>query len=309
MFRLHRRSTFALQQVRLFTTFQEGDFCMLRQVRSNKKLFAGPLLPGGERGTKEGVILHDSIIGKPPRSLFKVNGGVYMAHFPTLNEYVVNVPRQCTPIYPKDACSIVEMLDLEPGHNVLEAGTGNGSLTLHLARAVAGGGDTMGKVDTFDVRSEHSRTAQRHVQKFSRGRYQPVVSFHVGSVGDTLETLKEPGEYYDGIALDMPEPTEQIPKILPYLKNDRFIVCYLPNMTQVIALSQFLDHLPLVLEDCLEVDWKEWEVRSTHIRSKLKEDEAATLADTKAWICRPINFDVKGHTAFLVKLRKIAPVP
>lgn len=270
---------------------------MLRQVRSNKKFFAGPLCLGGEKGAKEGMISHDSIIGKKPRSLIKINSGIYMAHFPTLSEYVVNVPRQCTPIYPKDACSIVQMLDLEPGHNVLEAGTGNGSLTLHLARAVAGGGDTVGKVDTFDIRREHSRTAQRHVQKFSRGRYDPIVNFHVGSVGDKLVEMMEPQEHFDGIALDMPEPSEQIPKILPYLRNDRFIVCYLPNMTQVLALGQFIEEFPLVMEDCLEVDWKEWEVRSTHIRSKVKEEEqkqGSMTVDAKAWICRPINFDVKA---------------
>ncbi|KAG0737145.1 hypothetical protein G6F57_007172 [Rhizopus arrhizus] len=289
MLAIHRKKTWlqAFQTMRYFTTFQEGDFCMLRQVRSNKKIFAGPLCPGGQRGTKEGVISHDCIIGKKPRSLIKINNdsAVYMAHFPTLGEYV-------------------QLLDLEPGHKVLEAGTGNGSLTLHLARAVAG---RDGKVDTFDLKSEHSRTAQRHVQRFSRGRYASTVNFHVGSVGDALMELN-PSEY-DGIALDMPEPSEQIPKLLPFLRNDRFIVCYLPNMTQVLALGQFIEDLPLMMEDCLEVDWKEWEVRSTQIRSRLKEDEKQfTPANAKAWICRPINFDVKGHTAFLVKLRKIDAV-
>lgn len=104
---INNRRAHVFQTIRLFTTFKEGDFCMLRQVRSNKKFFAGPLCLGGEKGAKEGMISHDSIIGKKPRSLIKINSGIYMAHFPTLSEYVVNVPRQCTPIYPKDACSIV----------------------------------------------------------------------------------------------------------------------------------------------------------------------------------------------------------
>jgi tRNA (adenine57-N1/adenine58-N1)-methyltransferase len=30
-----------------------------------------------------------------------------MIHSPTLEEYVINVPRGCTPIYPKDASTIV----------------------------------------------------------------------------------------------------------------------------------------------------------------------------------------------------------
>lgn len=218
------------------------------------------------------------------------------------------------------------MLDLEPGHRVLEAGTGNGSLTLYMARAVAGGGE--GKVDTFDIRETHSNTAKKHISRYARGRYSPIVSFHLGAVADTLPQLKQPNEQYDAIALDMPEPCDQIPRLLPFLRNDRFIVCYLPNMTQVLALAELIIDLPLVMEACIEAEWKEWEVRATHIKSRHKKTivkgddtekegeqvpttttvEAPVLLPADAWVCRPKNFDVKGHTAFLVKLRKSAAV-
>lgn len=215
------------------------------------------------------------------------------------------------------------MLDLEPGHRVLEAGTGNGSLTLYMARAVSGGGDCIGKIDTFDIRETHSNTAKKHVERYSRGKYNPIVSFHIGAVADKLPELMEPNEQYDAIALDMPEPCDQIPRLLPYLRNDRFIVCYLPNMTQVLALAELIIDLPLVMESCIEAEWKEWEVRATHIKSRIVKksvteeetlSEAAELPTTSsplpadAWVCRPKNFDVKGHTAFLVKLRKSAAV-
>ncbi|KAJ5987724.1 hypothetical protein N7481_002934 [Penicillium waksmanii] len=62
---------------------------------------------------------------------------------PTLDEYVALTPRHVTPIYPYDANLIVSLLDLHPnppaaGVNkpqieILECGTGHGSLTLHLA--------------------------------------------------------------------------------------------------------------------------------------------------------------------------------
>jgi len=255
------------------------------------------------------------------------------------HRFVVNVPRACTPIYPKDASTIVslsvfvvqymyscllfvyqvQMLDLEPGHRVLEAGTGNGSLTLYMARAVAGGGDCVGTIDTFDIRESHSNTARKHVERYSRGKYKSNVSFHIGAVADKLPEIMVAEEQYDAIALDMPEPCDQIPRLLPYLRNDRFIVCYLPNMTQVLALAELIIDLPLVMEDCIEAEWKEWEVRATHIRSRLKlkeENGPETLSTTEvaasippdAWVCRPKNFDVRGHTAFLVKLRKSAAV-
>lgn len=60
---------------RTYSTFEQGDFCMLRQVRSNKKFFVGPLEQTGQRGVKGGNIAHDSIIGKKPRSVIRTANG------------------------------------------------------------------------------------------------------------------------------------------------------------------------------------------------------------------------------------------
>ncbi|KAI9021020.1 S-adenosyl-L-methionine-dependent methyltransferase [Phycomyces nitens] len=323
------------------STFQAGDFCMLRDVRNNKKFFVGPLEVDSKRDIKGAIIAHADVINKPARTIIRAHKGNtgYMLHFPTLEEYVLNVPRACTPIYPKDASAIVQMLDIEPGHRILEAGTGNGALTLHLARAV--GQD--GKVDTFEIREPHARTAEKHVARFSRGRYLPTIAFHHGSVMDKVSQVGTNG-CYDGLILDMPEPNLAWPVLLPYLRNDRFLVCYLPNMTQVLQLAGQLRGQHLVLEDCMEVEWKSWEVRSTQIRSRVAAAAAASststpaeevvqdgpgdastdsvesvgsassaadtgnTGDSLAWVCRPKNFDVRGHTAFLVKLRKCEPV-
>lgn len=68
---------------------------------------------------------------------------------PTLSSYIVNNERHATPIYPHDANTIVALLDLNPSRpgedegdqdaspfEIFEAGTGMGSLTLHIARAI-----------------------------------------------------------------------------------------------------------------------------------------------------------------------------
>ncbi|KAI9478889.1 MAG: S-adenosyl-L-methionine-dependent methyltransferase [Benjaminiella poitrasii] len=300
-----------LRWARSYNTFELGDFCMLRKVRSNKRIFIGPLEQDGKRDVMGGFISHNSIIGQNPRAVIKTqnDNAAYMVHFPTLEE-------ECTPIYPKDASTIIQMLDLEPGQKILEAGTGNGSLTLYLAKAVAGGG---GQVDTFDIRVSHSNAAKKHVARYSRGKYNSAISFHLGSVGEELSNKGTEEEVYDGVALDMPEPHKEIPLILPFLKNDRFIVCYLPNMTQVLKLAETIIDLPVIMESCIETEWKEWEVRATHIRNKVDQEQQqeqqqqqqqqeSSLSAMDAWICRPKNFDVKGHTAFLVKLRKSAAV-
>ncbi|KAI7850931.1 S-adenosyl-L-methionine-dependent methyltransferase [Circinella umbellata] len=286
----NRSFSFLQQQCRfrLFSTFQAGDFCMLRELKSNRKYLIGPLEEGQHKDHRGGIIPHTQLMGMEVRSTVRTHNGVtgFMLHKPTLDEYVVNVPRSCTPIYPKDASTIVQMLDIEPGHQILEAGTGNGALTLYLSRAVS----TQGRIHTCDIREGHSNTAKKHVQRYERGKYKDTVSFHIGDVCDVApkETL------FDGIVLDMPEPSAYVEKLLPLLKNDRFIVCYLPNMTQVLDLTRTIQNLPIVLELCIEAEWKEWDVRATQVRS----------TEELAWVCRPKNFDVKGHTAFLTKLRK-----
>jgi tRNA (adenine57-N1/adenine58-N1)-methyltransferase len=64
--------------IRHFNTFEPGDFCMLRQVRSNKKFFVGPLEKANSRGVKGGNIAHDDIIGKKPRSVIRTGNGEKM---------------------------------------------------------------------------------------------------------------------------------------------------------------------------------------------------------------------------------------
>lgn len=52
----------------------------------------------------------------------------------TLADYVIHMRRGATILFPKDAWTIIGLMDIGPGSVVLEAGTGSGSLTLHLSR-------------------------------------------------------------------------------------------------------------------------------------------------------------------------------
>ncbi|KAB2571751.1 tRNA methyltransferase complex GCD14 subunit [Lasiodiplodia theobromae] len=139
--------------------FAEGDIVLLRN--RNRPDHAGvltkPLQPGVVIGTHHGNIPHDDIIGKSVRDtiLTRVRDPAqsrqteYRIQEPTLDEYVRMSPRIVTPIYPNDASFIVNLFDihvspalpgaaLSPPLEILEAGTGHGGLTLHLARAIHG---------------------------------------------------------------------------------------------------------------------------------------------------------------------------
>lgn len=99
------------------------------------------------------------MIGKSILDVVHDNTGKRVVlHEPTLSSYIVNSERHATPIYPHDANTIVSLLDLNPSRpgeededevengvggslntqqfEIFEAGTGMGSLTLHIARAI-----------------------------------------------------------------------------------------------------------------------------------------------------------------------------
>ncbi|KAJ2143367.1 hypothetical protein IW142_003758 [Coemansia sp. RSA 564] len=311
-------------------TFADGDMVIVRECsRGGKSALIGPLSPSESYHTRKGVLPHNAIIGQLPRARIESTkkdgaGGLFMAQFPTLDEYVPLCSRRCTPIYPKDASAILTMLDTSPGDCILEAGTGNAGLSMYLARAVG----PNGKVHTVERSSSTSEHAQLVVEQFRRGVLMPSIVFHVGVLGEVInkvavsidkslatvlnaekplaedpeQTWKEQGNIvaplFDGIVLDMPTPWTQLPQIFGFLKTDRFVVCYLPSISQVIDLVRASRQWPLLVEDVVEVDWRSWDIKVAVVRNP---DPLA--ASDEAMVCRPTHTPI-GHTAFLVKLRK-----
>ncbi|KAI9724887.1 MAG: hypothetical protein M1812_000163 [Candelaria pacifica] len=137
------------------TLISEGDIVLLRQTsRDNPSpILSKPLSHGTKIHSHQGTLNHSDVIGKRVRdgvSFSRGRGVVQRIHWPTLAEYVELTPRIVTPVYPADANLIVSLLDIHPSlptelsssspqsskFEILEAGTGHGALTLHLARAI-----------------------------------------------------------------------------------------------------------------------------------------------------------------------------
>ncbi|KAJ2849180.1 hypothetical protein IWW36_002815 [Coemansia brasiliensis] len=267
--------------------------------------------------------------------------GQYIVQFPTLADYVLLCTRQRTPIYPKDASAIVSMLDISNGDRILEAGTGNAGLTMYLARAVGQSGkvftvernkhillhaqklvaqfqrgsllpsilfyhgDLSNVINEIACSIDTSLTSKLGLT-ISEGLTTSIGPNELASENTNSEDLwKQYGNLiaplFDGIVLDMPMPWIQLPRAFVFLKLDRFIVCYLPNISQVMQLVRACLRWPLIVEDVVEVDWRSWDVKTAAVRNPENAAQANEIND--AMVCRPTHSPMP-HTAFLVKLRK-----
>ncbi|KAG0006416.1 hypothetical protein BGZ65_008283 [Modicella reniformis] len=365
--------------------FRYGDVIVINDNKCDRRLI-GPLKLGGYRDNNLGRLKHDDIIGLTPLSTIKTHKGAKYT-------YCTKVKRQASIMYPKDATTAVHLLDLFPGAHVLEAGTGNGSMTLYIQRAIQGPGSHL---DTVDIRNEHSQQAEENIERFWRGMYRPGITFwrSVGGLQKVVRHLKgedrsetneavakeappmvaygkdgrqlsplemkrkrllgtievlpqnphPKGHQYDAISLDLPDCKSVLLDLLPLLKPDRPMCLYMVNMSQILELVQWMrTHCDgYTLQKVLEVDWKEWSVRSAAVRSKVKgrvqvggfgkisllhpsgnqqghhnEEQTMETSTTAAdnipndavgWICRPLHMPI-GHTGFLVQFHKNSAQP
>ncbi|EPS33655.1 hypothetical protein PDE_08617 [Penicillium oxalicum 114-2] len=127
-----------------FSIFREGDRAVIHQKQPQ---LTKPLKKGDKTNLRRGHVAHENIIGSRVWDAVPAHKGPDVRlSLPTLEEYVALSPRLVTPIYSHDANLIVSLLDLhvnppaagdsQPSLEILESGTGHGSLTLHLARAI-----------------------------------------------------------------------------------------------------------------------------------------------------------------------------
>ncbi|KAI4366900.1 hypothetical protein MLD38_022704 [Melastoma candidum] len=125
----------------------------------------------------------------------------------------------------KDISFVIMCLELVPGCLVLESGTGSGSLTTSLARAVA----PTGHVHTFDFHEQRAASAR---EDFERTGVNSVVTVGVRD----LQGLGFPDEFVgqaDAVFLDLRQPWFAIPSAASTLKPDATLCSFSPCIEQV----------------------------------------------------------------------------
>lgn len=276
--------------------FESGDYVIitpLKKTVTKKQWLSRPLkdLPNSNVNLNFGKIPHTDLINQSPFNKVhtfetKKKLAKYICSRPTLEQWINLSSRKAQPIYSFDAQAIVSLADLhidyiEPPLNdndkitplqFLEAGTGHGSLTLAISKALhpanalahyAKDLNLRGAIlHSIDCNSSHSITGKRTVKGFRRGMYYNNVEFHVSEspsnwiksddgqnwlerelINKKLLNLNSTNNFYDpdesnaflsGIFLDMPNYHEEMIKLVPYLKTGGFIIVFCPSITQIL---------------------------------------------------------------------------
>ena len=132
-----------------------GERVMLLDAKKRRYLLN--LVEGGEFHTHAGFVPHDDIIGQSEGVIVKsTKGSEYTVLRPTLEDYVLEMPRGAQVIYPKDLAPICMLADIGPGMRVFETGIGSGALSTTKLRW---GADIVG----YEVREGFANRAKSKV--------------------------------------------------------------------------------------------------------------------------------------------------
>ncbi|MCJ8736536.1 hypothetical protein PDJAM_G00013550 [Pangasius djambal] len=290
---------------------------------------------GSKLGSNRGFVAHDAIQGCHAGTVFRTSLGLPMLiRRPSLEEFTLFMKRGPAIAYPKDASAMLMMMDVNEGDCVLESGSGSGAMSLFLSRAVGSNGSVL----SVEVRADHHRRAVLNYERWrsswklrSGNEWPENVHFHLGDLINAAPLLA--GRSFNSVALDMINPHVALPTVIPHLHTGGVCAVYQANITQIIDLMEGLrcSTLPLVCERIIEVQYRDWLLapslkkdgsfhrRKTSPGEETTESENDDSNDEGKGHASPAHFpfgsipyiarphpEQNGHTAFLVKLRKIS---
>ena len=256
-----------------------GDKVLLIDGRDRRYMVT--LATGKQWHSHMGTLDHDELIGQLEGiRLTTSNGGKVLAFRPTLADFVKKMRRGAQVVYPKDIGLILVYADIREGARVLEAGTGSGSLTLALARAV---GDA-GQVISYELRDDHHDQAVENIAAWYSGTSKPE-NLEL-RVGDVFEGV--PDTDFDRLVLDLPEPWKAIGATTESLVPGGVICCYLPTIPQVSQTVETLRRGGFALIRTFEGLIRTWNVDGQSVRP---------------------DHRMVAHTGFLITARKLAATP
>lgn len=287
----------------------DGDLVIVYERHDNMK--AVKVCQGTVLQNRFGVFKHSDWIGKPFGSkVFSNKGGFVYLLAPTPELWTLVLSHRTQILYIADISFVIMYLEIVPGCLVLESGTGSGSLTTSLARAVA----PTGHVYTFDFHEQRAASAR---EDFEKTGLSSLVTVGVRDIqGEGF-----PDEFFglaDSIFLDLPQPWLAIPSAGKMLRPDGVLCSFSPCIEQV---QRACDTLRSNFTDIrtFEVLLRTYEVREGKMgcsqgddgnlslprKRRQRSNEGNNVQDSLGCptvMARPCS-EAKGHTGYLTFAR------
>ncbi|MBN1280147.1 MAG: tRNA (adenine-N1)-methyltransferase [Candidatus Thermoplasmatota archaeon] len=219
-----------------------------------------------------GVIDPASLVGKTYGEKLTIGSKEFWLLVPSVQDKLQGLKRKAQIILPRDAAQILMHCAIEPGHRVLEAGIGSGSLTIALASAVS----PTGTVFSYDLREEFIEHAMKNLTVAQLTKYVTT------KVKDVTEGIDE--HDLDAIILDIPTPWAAVGHSWTALKVGGYLCTYSPLISQVEQTVRTIITHPFI--ECKTFE-------------NIQREMIVSAHGT-----RP-SFEMLGHTGYLTFARKV----
>lgn len=182
----------------------------------------------------------------------------------------------------------------QPPLEILESGTGHGSLTMHLSRAIAAANPPQpAPVDaeqdwiewrkmrravlhSVEINDKTSSHAQKLVKGFRQGLYHPHIDFHISDVASWVASQQRT-QFLSYVLLDMPGVHRVLEHVVPAMQDGSVLMTFVPSITQVGDCVRMIKdkNLPLSMVKVVEIgeglsNGRLWDVRLVEKRSQQK---------------------------------------
>jgi tRNA (adenine57-N1/adenine58-N1)-methyltransferase len=207
--------------------FRPGERVLL--LDSKRRRYLVHLTEGGEFHSHAGYVRHADIVGRPEGTVVRsTKGAEYTVLRPTLEDFVVEMPRGAQVIYPKDLAPIAMLADIGPGVRVFESGVGSGALSMTVLRW---GAEIVG----YELREDFANRARANVRSFLGD--EALERYRV-ELRDSYEGIDDGP--FDRVLLDLPEPWRVIPHAEEVLHPGGILVAYTPSIIQAARAREAL---------------------------------------------------------------------
>ncbi|EFC38593.1 predicted protein [Naegleria gruberi] len=287
-----------------------------------------------------GSFLHENIIGKPFGSKIYSHAEkrptrrkkedttmdnadkkpfVYVLK-PTPHLWTLVLKHRTQILYHADISLILTHFKLRPGSVVIEAGTGSGSLSTSISRAIMPNGHLF----TFEYHKERYLHAMNEFKNnglynititngdVCQNGFTPNTTTTPIILSDTLRPKYEPSQILgedksgtvDGVFLDLPKPWLCIPNVFRLLRVGGKFCGFSPCIEQIQetanALRQF-DFVEIKCVECLVKEYMSNNVEVSTVDHYFKKSDTTTqqTSTTEKRLFSAVP-EMKGHTGYLI---------